>query len=196
MNCPKCGKPISNDALFCRYCGQSISDADRSRPVQQTVKTNGSKKAFIAIAALAVIAGIAILPKVMPKQPDANSVDTETALTDVAAEDNGLQAVEESVEDDALSDLAALIDEALAIDKKAKEDYEAVQSDESDETKKFRERAAIFEKAIIELNAARDKATEIQGLDPAVKGACDTYFEMTVASLDKHREISAFLAST
>ena len=66
MKCPKCGKEIPNDSIFCEYCGEQLR---KNPPPQQTpqkpqspelASEQGVKKKAVLITALCILAILAI----------------------------------------------------------------------------------------------------------------------------------------
>ena len=68
MNCPNCGKKISDKSSFCTSCGQSIDSESVSSTKPEESKKNANKKAigvaigcFVAVVAIIAVVIIAIV---------------------------------------------------------------------------------------------------------------------------------------
>lgn len=80
MKCPKCGKEIPNDSIFCEYCGEQLR---KNPPPQQTpqkpqspelASEQGVKKKAVLITALCILAILAIGIIVWLMMPDKSKV--------------------------------------------------------------------------------------------------------------------------
>lgn len=103
MFCEKCGKPLSEGALFCRYCGSKVSLEAANDTVVENVNRNQSKESknnkskkkrvgliFVVVAILVILAAIFVIPSLVHKKPaedvsrneevDANYADIERLI--------------------------------------------------------------------------------------------------------------------
>lgn len=103
--CTHCGRRISDDASFCRYCGTQLAftDTRKERPARERTGTNGNEKlpgTTIAIIAVAFALGITVAvvgaiiyfrPPIQPgppEPPDGEVIETSMIPED-AVEFNG-----------------------------------------------------------------------------------------------------------
>lgn len=193
--CPNCGKIISESATFCRYCGQSIDQAISFDQTEKKSGTKSSKKPLVIvgiIVALAAVIGCVVYfsnnaaDKTAPA-PAVSDTSSDTASVTPAV------STETSSNTGALNDLVAIIDETEKISGKANEDFKAVQTDTSNPSPGWHERSEILAKAILDIKAQKDKASQIQGLDQKAIDARDSYFEMSIGRMEKMHDITTFL---
>lgn len=86
IDCPKCGKPISDKALNCPHCGASMSVAEPTmpEPLDDDESQQGKRKTIIAVCAVVAVALLCaigyyffFMPKTNDAKPEASTADVE-----------------------------------------------------------------------------------------------------------------------
>ncbi len=195
MLCPKCGKQINDDAVFCPFCGASVSEKKQdnnnqvsSKPKAAPAEKKGFTKGAIvaSVGVLAIVCGFGIWMLFGRNTQRHNNVNTDVESSTQA------NAITVSSSSESYKTLMEIIDSAEAILSKSDDDYSNVNDENSDKTTPWQNRADIMSGTIPELENLKAQASQLQGLDSKVKSACDHYFEMAISSRKGMHEISTF----
>ena len=85
MFCPECGKQLSDDSVFCEYCGARVDDEGSGAPQVQKSGSNNIIPVIIGGIILVTVVGV-LLFYVMGKDKDNDSDDTAEVNEDNVAE--------------------------------------------------------------------------------------------------------------
>ena len=64
MICPKCGKQIEDDAVFCTYCGNNMTDVQEEKAITPKTTVKRTKVfAIVVLLLIVILTGVSILSK-------------------------------------------------------------------------------------------------------------------------------------
>ena len=64
MICPKCGKQIEDDAVFCTYCGNNVTDVQEEKAITPKTTVKRTKVfAIVVLLLIVILTGVSILSK-------------------------------------------------------------------------------------------------------------------------------------
>lgn len=86
INCPNCGKEISEETRFCKYCGKPVEQI--IKPQEKPVQKNKKSKKGIIIAIIAVVLVVALVLVgifvIKPKLDDKDNKEKESATAQIS----------------------------------------------------------------------------------------------------------------